>query len=427
LDTLTPPPVSDFSAALKVANIRYSLGAIGFTSFASRALMVIIGFQIYQITHSVLSLGWLGLIEAIPAISLAPFGGYVADHFNRRRILLTWRLVVVFCALALAFFSWQAGPHALVGLYGMIFLAGVARSFLDPATTAFEAQVVPKHLTVNASSWLSSTWILSSILGAAVIGFIYDAWGPAKSYLLMAGFFLLSWVCTVVIVPAPQIMPPQRETLWEGIRVGWVTLFKIRPLVGAMALDMFSVFFGGAISLLPVYASDILHVGAKGLGFLNAAPSAGALVIMLIATRHSPIARAGRNLFLAVAGFGASILVFAFSKNIFLSLAALFCSGAFDGLSVVIRRSIQRLLSPDQLRGRIASVSSIFICASNELGGFESGLLAAAIGTVPCVAAGGLLTFAVVGIVAKLSPQLRGLRFNIHTLERLEAPVELVP
>ncbi|NTV52545.1 MAG: MFS transporter, partial [Candidatus Firestonebacteria bacterium] len=158
-------PTQDFAAALKIPNIRLALGAVGFSAFASRALNVVIGFQIYQLTHSVLALGWLGLVEAVPAIALAPFGGYVADHYNRRRILLITRLGVVGCALALAGFSREAGPHALLGLYAMIFLAGVARGFLDPASTAFEAQVVPKNLTVNASSWLSSTWILSSILG----------------------------------------------------------------------------------------------------------------------------------------------------------------------------------------------------------------------------------------------------------------------
>ncbi|NTV53345.1 MAG: MFS transporter, partial [Candidatus Firestonebacteria bacterium] len=259
-----------------------------------------------------------------------------------------------------------------------------------------------------------------SILGPGAIGFIYAAWGATVSYLLMAGVFFLSWLATLAMVPAAQVMPEKREDLGTGIRTGWTYMFKIQPLVGAMALDLFSVFFGGAVSLLPVYASDILHVGAQGLGLLNAAPAVGALVVMLVATRHPPIARAGRNLSLAVSGFGLSILCFAFSKNFFLSLGALFFSGAFDGISVVIRRSILRLLSPDHLRGRIASVSSIFICASNELGAFESGMVAALIGTVPCVAVGGLLTFAVVGAVAKLAPQLRTLRFDVHTLERQE-------
>ena len=186
-----------------------------------------------------------------------------------------------------------------------------------------------------------------------------------------------------------------------------------------MALDLFAVLFGGAIALLPVYASDILHVGAKGLGLLNAAPAFGALIISLIATRHAPIAKAGRNLLLAVMEFGICILVFAFSNNFFLSLFALFFSGLFDGISVVIRRSMVRLLSPDHLRGRIAAANWVFICASNELGAFESGMLASWIGTVPCVAVGGLVTLGVVALTTTFASQLRTLRFDPHTLERL--------
>jgi MFS family permease len=416
--TLPQKQHPDFMAALKIVNIRFAIGAVGFFTLASRALAVIIGFQIYQITHSVLALGWLGLVEAIPAISLAPFGGYVADHYNRRKILLMTRAISVVCTLILALISRPGQGHPLVGLYALIFLAGVARGFADPATTAFEAQIVPKHLTVNASSWISSTWVGCAIAGPAIIGFVFDAWGAAISYLLLAGCFALSWICTLSIQPKPQSLPQSREKIMEAIQVGWRFLWKTQPLVGAMALDLFSVFFGGAVCLLPVYAKDILHVGAKGLGILNAAPSVGALMISLLATRHPPIARAGRNLFLAVSGFGVSIIVFAFSKNFALSLVALFLSGAFDGISVVIRRSLQRLLSPDHLRGRIAAASSIFICASNELGALESGMLAAWIGTIPCVAVGGLVTLIVVAVCARLAPQLRTLRFDVHTLEQ---------
>lgn len=391
---------------------------MGFFTLAGRSLAVIIGFQIYRITHSVLWLGWLGLIEAIPAISLAPFGGYVADHFNRRRILLVTRGVSVVCSLVLAWISLESHAAPLWGLFSMVFIVGLARGFSDPAAAAFEAQVVPQSLTVNASSWLSSIWIGCSVAGPAAIGFVFDAWGPSRTYLLIALGFFLSWLCHAAIRPQAQSLPQTREAIFKSIRIGWSFLFHHQLLVGAMALDLFSVFFGGAVSLLPAYAEDILRVGAKGLGMLNAAPSVGALGITLLATRHPPIARAGRNLFLAVAGFGASILVFAFSRSFALSLAALFFSGVFDGVSVVIRRSMQRLLSPDALRGRIAAASSIFIVASNELGGFESGLLAAWIGTVPCVAVGGLLTLGVVALTARLAPELRALRFNRQTLER---------
>jgi MFS family permease len=204
----------------------------------------------------------------------------------------------------------------------------------------------------------------------------------------------------------------------KGIATGWQFVFSHQPLWGAMALDLFAVLFGGAMILLPVYANDILHVGAKGLGLLNAAPSLGALLMTLAATKHPPIGRAGRNLFAAVAGFGISILFFAFSRNFWLSMAALFFSGVFDGISVVIRRSMVRLLSPDHLRGRIAAANWVFICASNELGAFESGMVAAWIGTVPCVAVGGLVTLGVVALTAVLAPELRRLRFDAHTLER---------
>ena len=200
--------------------------------------------------------------------------------------------------------------------------------------------------------------------------------------------------------------------------MGWRFVFANQALLGAMALDLFAVLFGGAMALLPVYATDILHVGARGLGFLNAAPSLGALIITLLATRHPPIRGAGRNLLIAVAGFGVSILVFSVSTSFWLSMAALFFSGVFDGVSMVIRRSMIRLLSPDHLRGRIAAANWVFICASNELGAFESGLLAAMIGTVPCVALGGVVTLGVVALTAALAPQLRGLRFDTRTLER---------
>ena len=407
-----------FTAALKIPDIRFFIGSIGFFTLASRALAVVIGFQIYKITHSPFALGILGLVEALPAISLVLVGGYVADHFNRRPILLLTRAASCICAIALAVISLETNATSLIGLYAVIFLAGIARGFADPANSAFEAQVVPKHLTVNAASWIGSTWIGCSIVGPAVIGFVFDGFGAAGSYFLIAGFFICSWISTLLIAAKPQTMPQQKEPMLKSIRIGWRFVFNHQPLSAAMALDLFAVLFGGAIALLPVFADDILHVGAKGLGFLNAAPSVGALMMMLVAARHPPIARAGRNLLLTVTGFGISMIIFAFSKNFILSLAALMLSGIFDGVSMVIRRSMVRLLSPDDMRGRIASVSWIFVCSSNELGAFESGMVAAWIGTVPCVAVGGLFTLGVVALSAVLAPQLRALRFDPITLER---------
>ncbi len=405
-------------AALSIADIRLFIGSIGFFTLGSRALAVVVGFQIYQLTHAPLALGILGLVEAIPAISLVLVGGYAADHFNRRTILLITRAGSFLCALALASISWDGYGISVMGLYAVIFLAGIARGFADPANTAFEAQVVPKHLTVSATSWIGSTWIGCSIIGPAVIGFVFDAAGAKGSYLLIASFFLLSWLCTAAIGPKPQIKPLHKEPLLKSIQVGWRFVFHHQPLLASMSLDLFAVFFGGAMALLPVYAQDILKVGAKGLGFLNAAPSAGALLMMLMSTRYTPITHAGRNLLWTVTGFGISMIVFAFSKNFLLSIAALMASGIFDGISMVIRRSMVRLLSPDDMRGRISAVSWIFITSSNELGAFESGLLAALIGTIPSVAVGGILTLTVVATTAFFAPQLRALEFDPRNLER---------
>ncbi len=408
-----------FLDALKLVNVRLYIGAVGFFTLASRALAVVIGFQIYQLTHSTLAIGLLGLVEAFPVIGLVLFGGYAADHFDRKKILLLTGAVSCVCGLALAFLSWENHHSVPVfGLYIVIFLAGIARGFADPASTAFETQVIPKHLTVSGGSWIGSTWIGCSILGPAAIGFIFAAGGAVASYLVIACCFIISWFCTLAIQPMPQAVQEQTESVFKSIGTGWKFVFGNQPLLGALALDLFAVLFGGAMALLPVYANDILHVGVKGLGLLNAAPSLGAILITLLATHKPPIEKAGRNLLLTVAGFGASILVFAFSKNFWLSMAALFFSGIFDGISVVIRRAMIRLLSPEHLRGRVAAASWIFICSSNELGAFESGMLASLIGTIPCVAVGGALTFVVVGLIAVSMPKLRQLRFNLQTFEQ---------
>jgi len=411
-----------FATALKNPDIRFFIGSVGFFTLGSRALAVVIGFQVYKITHSAMCLGWLGLVEAIPALSLVLIGGYVADHFSRRKILLITRGSSCACALALAALSMHNHAHSLIGLYSVIFAAGIARGFADPANTAFEAQVVPKTITVSGSSWIASVWIGCSIIGPAIIGFVFAAWGAQGSYLLITGFFILSWLSTLLIGPKLQVMPQQKEPIFKSISMGWRFVLSQQPLWGGMTLDLIAVLFGGVIALLPIYATDILHVGVKGLGLLNAATSVGALSSMLYATKHPPIARAGRNLFFTVAGFGVSILIFGFSKNFLLSLAALALSGVFDGISMIIRRSMVRLLSPDDMRGRISSVSWIFICSSNELGAFESGMVAAWLGAIPCVALGGVVTLGVVGLTAWVAPQLRNLRFDPLTMERIYLP-----
>lgn len=417
-------PSSHFLTALKITEIRFFIGSTAFFTLANRSIMVIIGFQIYQLTQSALALGILGLIEAIPAISLALFGGYAADRWERRHILLTTRSVSILCAILLGLISLYSESHPLPAsqgmqtllLYAVIFIVGLARGFADPATTAFEAQVVPKELTVNATSWIASTWLSCSVIGPALVGFIYEAKGAAHTYFILAGVFVLSWICTFRVKAKPHPKIERNESIFKNISLGLKFVFKEQALIGSMSLDLFAVLFGGAIALLPIFAADILHVGARGLGILNAAPAVGALLVMLWSTQHPPIKHAGRNLFVCVTGFGLSILIFAFSKSFILSLLALTVSGIFDGISMIIRRSIVRLLSPDHMRGRISAVSWIFIGASNELGAFESGLLAHFIGTIPCIAVGGGITLLVVAVTAILTPKLRRLSFDPHQL-----------
>ncbi|MEI6438407.1 MAG: MFS transporter [Candidatus Omnitrophota bacterium] len=413
-----PAKAPHFTEALKLPDVRLFIGSIGFFSLASRALAVVISFQIYRLTHSALALGWLGLIEAVPALSIFLIGGYVADHYDRRRILLIARGVSFLCAGALLLLSLENTPYTIAGLYGVIFLTGIARGFADPASTAFEAQVVPKQLTVNAASWISSTFIGCSVIGPAGIGFVFEFFGATGSYITIAACLAISWTFTFFIAPKPRPVPETKEPLIQSIRTGWRFVWKNQPLLSAMSLDLLAVLFGGMIALLPIFADDILHVGAKGLGLLNAAPSLGAVLMTLVATKHPPIARAGRNLLLTVTGFGICTILFAFSRNFWLSLGLLFLTGVFDGVSMVIRRSMVRLLSPDHLRGRIAATNWLFICSSNELGAWESGMVAALIGTVPCVAVGGSITLLVAAVVALTAPQLRRLRFDPRTMEQ---------
>lgn len=399
-------------AALRVPEFRFWLGATGFASLANRALTVALGFQIYQLTGDPLALGFLGLVGAIPSISLALFGGHVADRYDRRTIILVMRGMSVFAALIFALLSVSSAAYGLAALYAVVFLAGIARGFGDPAASAFEAQVVPRELYVNASTWAGTMWEITAIFGPALGGFVYAFFGVTATYLMIATFFALAWLFMTRIEKKPIPPAVQGESIWTSIRVGLSYVFHSQIFVGAMALDLFAVLFGGAIALLPIFAADILQVGPQGLGLLVAAPAAGSLLSMLWATRHPPSKHSGKIFLGVVAGFGVSMIVFALSRNFMLSLLALAFSGMFDGVSVVIRETLLRIYSPEELRGRIAAVNWVFIGSSNELGAFESGVAASLLGTVPAVALGGLVTLVVVGVTAIFAPQLREMELD---------------
>jgi MFS family permease len=393
---------------LRQFEFRALLGARLSNALALSALATVVAYQTYITTHDPLSLGWLGLVEAIPALSLVLFGGHLADRRDRRSIVLVGSAAVMLCAAALAVLS-ATGNSTLPSILAVIFVTGVASGFERPAHTAFETQVIPRAQMVRGASMASSMSQAGAIVGPALAGFALAVVGIAGTYVGIALLLAISTGCIALIArkPMPEIVAGEsvRTALLGGI--GFVARSPV--LLGSMALDLFAVFFGGAIVLMPIFATDILHVGTVGLGLLRTAPSVGSLIVLLVATRHPPTRNAGRLLLVCVAGFGLSMITFGLSTSFALSLVALFFAGVTDGVSMVIRITILRVFSPERLRGRVAAVNWVFIGASNELGEFESGVAARLLGTVPSVVAGAFVTLGVVGLVAFLVPGLRNL------------------
>ncbi len=418
-------PESGAWAPFRWPDFRSLFAAAFCSTLASRALAVALGYEVFKLTGNPLALGILGLVEAIPAVSLALYGGHIADRHDRRTVLRITLTALVVCACALSMLgASDADRSKLTLLYTVVFIAGIARGFAEPAASALEAQVVPWEILINSSTLMASCWMTAAVVGPLAGGFAYQHLGPAKTYAGVAILYALSWIAVTTITPRPRPAPPEGESVWQSVAAGVRYVLHDEILLGSMALDLFAVLFGGAIALLPVFAEDILKVDATGLGMLNAAPTAGALVTMVVASRRPPVRHAGRNLFLAVAGFGVAMIVFALSRTFWLSIVALAFSGAFDGVSVVIRRAINRLFSPDRLRGRIASVSMIFIGSSNELGAFESGVTAAWLGTVRSVWVGGVLTLVVVALAGVWAPNLRRLSLDPGQVVRRDEEVD---
>ncbi|MBS7564331.1 MFS transporter [Mucilaginibacter sp. Bleaf8] len=374
-----------------------------FFTFAYQMQAVVIGFYIYKLTHDPLKLGLVGLCEAIPAIGIALYGGYVADKSEKRKMLFTIFSAVFLASLTIFLVTLHSlSSYVKSGwiepvIYLMIFINGIARAFYGPATFAIYAQSIPKELYPNGSTWSSSTWQIATILGPAAGGLIYGVYGITATFSIILALMLIALVLVYMLKPYPPVYIP-KESIWESLRAGINFVFRTKMMVAAMSLDLFSVFFGGAVALLPVFANDILHVGSEGLGIMRATSSLGAVLTMLVMTRFSPMNRPWRNLIIAVTGFGLSIVCFGLSRNFYLSLLFLFTEGAFDSISVIIRGTIMQLLTPDDMRGRVSAVNSMFIGSSNEIGAFESGTAAKLLGTVPAVIFGGCMTLLVVSI-----------------------------
>ncbi|PWK24477.1 putative MFS family arabinose efflux permease [Arcicella aurantiaca] len=389
-------------------------------SFVTMALLiqeVVLGYAIYKITHDPLALGLVGLAEALPYISLALFGGHLADRRNKKTLMQASLAFVIVGSLVLI---WATSPNSglsqtqlLTVVYGVIMLIGFARGFYSPASSSLNPFLIPKEVFANAATWQSSFWQAGAILGPGLAGFLYAYLGLTNTLWVVVGLFgvVMLLISTITSPPIPA-QNEQKVNIFYSLREGIAYVFKTKVILYSISLDLFSVLFGGVIALLPVYSEDILHVGAEGLGILRAAPSIGAVLTMLVMVYFPPLNNAWRNLLLAIAGFGIATLVFALSTNVWLSAVALFLTGAFDSVSVIIRQTVLRYFTPDEMRGRVSSVNGIFVSSSNELGAFESGLAAKLLGTVPSVVFGGAMTMIIVTIVWFRSKELFNLKFD---------------
>lgn len=365
----------------------------------------------YLDTHDPLSLGLIGLAEAVPNIASSLFGGHLADRMDRRRLALIATSVLLLCSLALAVLAGlprDAAHYRILGSYAVISVSGVARAFLQPARTALVAAMVPRELQASAVAWRSTAWQLGAVLGPALGGGLNVLIGSQGSYLVDAALIATALgAFTSIRFRAVPATATDKESMLESLKAGVRYLRGQQILLGAMTLDLFSVLFGGALALLPIFAADILHVGAWGLGLLRSAPAIGAVLMSLWLAYRPPMQQAGRSLFRAITAFAVFTIGFGLSRNIWLSFACLAFSGAVDMVSVVVRATLLQLLVPDRLMGRVTSVNAIFIGSSNEIGSFESGLTAKLFGAVPAVLLGGGLTLLVVAVTARLAPALR--------------------
>ncbi|HEV8411351.1 MAG TPA: MFS transporter, partial [Gemmatimonadaceae bacterium] len=403
---------TDPYASLRLPGFRlYIVGLFAYT-MAIQIQGTVVGWQIYELTHDKLALGLIGLAEAFPFIGAALYAGHVADTHDRRRIMLTSLGVLLFCAvslLALPFLLPSAPQLVVRAIYGVIVLSGLARSFLQPARQALAAEMVPRPMFGNAIAWRSGSWQLAAVMGPAIGGLLFALGGSRLAYSVDAGLMLMGVAAIVMITHQSTIKREHVEAMTKSLATGIKFVFNEPIILGALSLDLFSVLFGGATALLPVYADEILHVGPSGLGILRAAPAIGAVIMSGVIAWMPPFKRTGRALFSAVATFGLCIIVFGLSTSMILSVTVLVLSGAADMVSVFTRSSLLQHRTPTHMFGRVSSVNSMFIGSSNEIGAFESGVTAKLFGTVPSVVLGGVLTLVVVAVTAWRIPSLRKL------------------
>jgi MFS family permease len=374
---------------------------------------VLLGWKLYEVTGSKLALGILGLSEVIPAIAIALPAGVTVDKSNKHKLLsiciaLYFLLMAGLLVVTSSWFT-EISSRGIIewSIYIIVFGTGAIRAFSSSAFNAFLAQLVPQESLVRAISINSMCWLLAAVTGPAIAGLLLGYTNITVAFSLTCFFILIAWLLFKYIKEKPVSWQAGKTKTWESVKEGLRFVFHQKALLSAISLDMFAVLFGGAVALLPVFAKDILHVGPQGLGWLMSATYLGNFVAIAWVTKWPLKNKQGLTLLYMVAGFGICILIFAVSKNFWLSFVALFVSGLFDGVSVIIRGTIVQLFVPDEMRGRVSAVNSIFVNSSNELGQFESGVAASVMGTVPSVIFGGSMTLLVTVITWIKAPALR--------------------
>jgi MFS family permease len=381
-----------------------------------RMVTTIIGWRIYEITHNPLAIGLIGLSEFLPAFCLALYAGHVIDKSDKRALLLRTTTLYFICVAGLLALAFGPLVHLLRNhwiqwlTYFVIFCTGVIRAFAGPTLNAIIAQIVPKEKLPGAVTLNTSTFLFASVTGHATAGFLIANTNYLFAFSVVAVYIVIAWLCLFTLSPK-QIMVTEEKNTWESIKEGLRFVVHTKEVLGALALDLFAVLFGGAVALIPVYAQDILRVGPVGFGWLNAAEDIGSISMILSLTFRPLRHHQGKTLLYAVTGFGICIIVFGLSKVYLLSFLALMCSGMMDGISVVVRGTIVQLKTPDPMRGRVSAVNSMFINSSNELGQFESGVMAKLMRVIPSVVFGGCMTIAVVIATWFKAPSLRKMEY----------------
>jgi MFS family permease len=400
-------------AAIKIPEFKnFIIGRFLFI-MGLRMMGTLVGWWIYELTNDPFSIGLIGLSEVIPAVSLALYAGHIIDISEKRRMLLRGMLLYFTCAVLLLLLSTNKADSLLhnkwiaVGIYAVIFCTGIIRAFTGPVFNVVVPAIVPKPILQNAVTWSQGTWLSASVTGHAVGGVLIAWLGINGTLGVLTAIIFISFLVMTQLKTKPALTEKGEKRTWESVKEGLRFVFKTKEVLGALSLDLFAVLFGGAVAMVPVFARDILHIGAQGFGLLNAASDIGSIIIVILLTISPLRKQQGKKLLLAVGGFGICIICFALSQWVLLSFAALMIAGMLDGISVVVRGTILQLRTPDHIRGRVMSVNSMFINSSNELGQFESGAAAKLMGVVPSVVFGGCMTLLVVIVTWIKAPGLR--------------------